>query len=82
MNGYDNFTQTIENCYKETDNGELSSLSILLTPMELLKSDERFARAKLYQIDSGETELDIVHDRFNENDHNRTLGSGDKSQTK
>jgi hypothetical protein len=63
------FLQTIENSYKETDDGEFSTLSILLTPMNLLKSDERFARAKLYQIDSGEIELDIVHDRFNEKDN-------------
>ncbi len=55
-----NFLQTIENSYKETDDGEFSTLSILLTPMDLLKTDERFARAKLYQIYSYEIELDIL----------------------
>jgi len=69
MHEYGNFIETIENSYKETDDGEFSTLSVLLTPMDLLKSDERFARAKLYQIDSGEIKLDIVHDRFNEKDN-------------
>ncbi len=63
------FLQTIENSYKEVDNGEFSTLSVLLTPMDLLKSDERFARAKLYQTDNDEVSLDIIHDRFNEKDN-------------
>jgi len=73
------FLQTIENSYKETDDGELSTLSVLLTPMDLLKTDERFARAKLYQIDSEEIELDIVHDRFNENDNKALEAYYDKT---
>ena len=72
MNEYDNFMQTIENSYKETDDGEFNSLSVLLTAADLLKSDERFTRAKLYQIDNDEISLAVIHDRFNEKD-NRAL---------
>ncbi len=68
MNEYDNFLLTIKDSYKETEDEEFAYLSVLLTPMDLLKSNERFARAQLYKIDSEQISLEIVHDRFNEKD--------------
>ncbi len=65
---YSDFSTIVENSYKQVSDGEFNSLIVLLTPMNFLKSDERFVRAKLCQIDKGEIDIDLMHDRFHEAD--------------
>ena len=62
-----NLKELIEANYEFSDNGEYSYLSVLLTPMEILKTDERYTRASLYK-NTNRRKLEIIHNKFNEED--------------
>ena len=53
------FLKTVENNYKETHDSQYSYLTVILTQMNTLKSDERYSRAKLCKGDNSEDLLEI-----------------------
>ncbi len=62
------FFNLIKCSYKKSDDSEFNYLKVILTPMDLLKSDERFKRAQLYQLGNQKINLNIMYDRFHEDD--------------
>ena len=53
-----------------THNDEYEYLSVILSPMNELRSDERYARAKLYETNDT-VELELIYDKLHVYDSSR-----------
>ncbi len=63
------FTTEEASIIYETSESGFVVMDVTLTPMNFLKSDERYARAQLYKEYNKKIFLELIHDRYNDYDN-------------
>jgi len=66
--GWDDNTDGVQKHYSVRSDSVFTYLDVFLTPANLLRSDERYARTNLYKEYDTKTYLELLHDRGNEYD--------------